>query len=240
MALATWGDLAGQGWEQIGELALAFVLSASIGLEREIRQKSAGLRTHTLVGFAAALIMLVSKYGFSNVLGENVVLDPSRVAAQIVSGIGFIGAGLIFTRGDAVRGLTTAATIWLTAGVGMAAGAGLWLLALIVTGGHFLAVFVLTPLTARMPRSKYAPARLHLTYLDGRGVLRRVLAECTGRRFSVTELSVDRRTEGQEPAVVSLWVTLHGSGSTLELTTALADIDGVVAVAVQDSDSAMP
>jgi len=88
------GDPAGQGWLQIGELGLAFVLSALIGLEREIRHKSAGLRTYTLVGFAAALIMLVSKYGFADVLSANrVVLDPSRIAAQIVTGIGFIGGG---------------------------------------------------------------------------------------------------------------------------------------------------
>jgi hypothetical protein len=86
-------------------------LSASIGLEREIRQKSAGLRTYTLVGFSSALVMLVSKYGFTNILESGrVVLDPSRIAAQIVSGIGFIGGGLIFVRKDIVRGLTTAAT----------------------------------------------------------------------------------------------------------------------------------
>jgi putative Mg2+ transporter-C (MgtC) family protein len=97
-----WGEPSGQGLLQIGELVLAFVLSAAIGLEREIRQKSAGLRTHTLVGFGAALIMLVSKYGFTDVLGAHTVLDPSRVAAQIVSGIGFIGGGLIFVRRDAV------------------------------------------------------------------------------------------------------------------------------------------
>ena len=151
MALAYLGDLTGQGWIQVGELALAFVLSAVIGLEREIRQKSAGLRTHTLVGLAAALIMLVSKYGFTDVLGERVVLDPSRVAAQIVSGIGFLGAGLIFVRRDAVRGLTTAAAIWLTAAVGMAAGAGLWLLATIVTVGYFVTVFVFSPMAIRLP-----------------------------------------------------------------------------------------
>ena len=86
----------GQGWLQIGELGLAFLLSALIGVEREIRHKSAGLRTYTLVGFGAALIMLVSKYGFTNILVNNrVVLDPSRIAAQIVTGIGFIGGGLI-------------------------------------------------------------------------------------------------------------------------------------------------
>ena len=137
------GELAGQGWLQIGELALAFVLSSLIGLEREIRQKSAGLRTYTLVGFASALIILISKYGFTDILvSGQVVLDPSRIAAQIVSGIGFIGGGVIFVRRDAVRGLTTAATVWLTAAVGMACGAGLPILAVVVTAGHFIVIFV--------------------------------------------------------------------------------------------------
>ncbi|MEU0484535.1 MgtC/SapB family protein [Streptosporangium sp. NPDC006013] len=237
MALAPLGDLAGQGWTQIGELALAFVLSAAIGLEREIRQKSAGLRTHALVGFAAALFMLVSKYGFADVLGEHVTLDPSRVAAQIVTGIGFIGAGLIFVRGDAVRGLTTAAAIWLTAAVGMAAGAGLWLLATAVTVGYFMTVLVLTPLADRLPWSRYAPSRLHLTYLDRKGVLRLVLAECTHRGFVVDELSVDQRGERHVPETVSLWLTVHGAGLITELTTALSEIDGVLAVVSQDANA---
>ncbi len=240
MGMAPLGELAGQGWAQVGALLLAFALSAMIGLEREVRQKSAGLRTHTLVGFAAALIMLVSKYGFADVLGENVNLDPSRVASQIVSGIGFLGAGLIFVRGDAVRGLTTAAAVWLTAGVGMAAGAGLWLLAIIVTAGYFATVFVLTPLADRLPRSKYAPSRLHLTYLGEQGVLRRALAECTRRGFGVDELSVGQRPEGQSPATVSLWLTVHGAGSITELTTALSEIDGVLAVVSRDANTAMP
>ena len=128
------GEPTGQTWIQLAELALAFILSASIGLEREIRQKSAGLRTYTLVGFSSALVMLVSKYGFTDILKSGrVVLDPSRIAAQIVSGIGFIGGGLIFVRKDIVRGLTTAATVWLTAAVGMACGAGLPILAIAVT-----------------------------------------------------------------------------------------------------------
>src|SRR3984957_5040653 len=127
--------LDGQGWRQAGELALALVLSASIGLEREIRQKSAGLRTHTLVGVGAALFMLISKYGFTDVvIPGQVILDPSRVAAQIVTGIGFLGAGLIFVRQDAVRGLTTAAAIWVTAAIGAASGAGLPILAAVTAG----------------------------------------------------------------------------------------------------------
>lgn len=109
----------GQHLKEFGELGLAFVLSSLIGLEREWRQKSAGLRTNALVGTGAALFLLVSKYGFGDiVIGKLIVLDPSRVAAQIVSGIGFIGGGLIFVRGDAVRGLTTAAVVWVTAAVG--------------------------------------------------------------------------------------------------------------------------
>jgi putative Mg2+ transporter-C (MgtC) family protein len=114
-----------QGWTQIGELGLAFALTSLIGLEREWRHKPTGLRTHTLVGVGAALFVIVSKYGFSDVPGPNVVLDPSRVAAQIVTGIGFIGGGLIFVRGDAVRGLTTAAIVWMSAAIGMACGSGL-------------------------------------------------------------------------------------------------------------------
>ncbi|MET8141447.1 MgtC/SapB family protein [Sphaerisporangium sp. NPDC005288] len=239
MVAAYLGGLPGQGWTQVGELALAFVLSAAIGVEREIRQKSAGLRTHILVGFAAALIMLVSKYGFQDVLGHNVNLDPSRVAAQIVSGIGFIGAGLIFIRRDAVRGLTTAATIWLTAAVGMASGAGLWLLAIIVTIGHFIAVFVLAPVSDMLPRSKYAPSRVHLSYLPGRGVLRRVLEVCSGQGFTMSEVSVDQRAE-KDPPAVTLWLSVHGPGPVAELTATLTEIDGVLAVSGHDADSAIP
>ena len=95
-------------------MGAAFFLSAAIGLEREARRKSAGLRTYTVVGTSSALFLLISKYGFSDVLlPGRVVLDPSRVAAQIVTGIGFIGAGLIFVCNDRVKGLTTAVTICL-------------------------------------------------------------------------------------------------------------------------------
>ncbi len=124
---SAFGEPTGQGWTQVGELAAAFVLSAIIGLERELKQKAAGMRTYTVVGFGAALFMLVSKYGFTDVLATGrIELDPSRVAAQIVSGLGFIGGGIIFVKRDSVRGLTTAASIWLTAAIGSAAGAGCW------------------------------------------------------------------------------------------------------------------
>jgi putative Mg2+ transporter-C (MgtC) family protein len=145
-------EVDGQGTRQFIELGIAFVLSAAIGLEREIRKKSAGLRTYTVVGTTAALFLLISKYGFTDVLvDDKIVLDPSRVAAQIVTGIGFIGAGLIFVRGDRVAGLTTAATVWLVTGVGMACGAGLPLLALAVTLAYFIVALVFPILMRLLP-----------------------------------------------------------------------------------------
>src|SRR5580704_16753571 len=148
----------GQGLRQFVELGTAFLLSAAIGLEREIRHKSAGLRTYTVVGVSAALFLLISKYGFTDVLIEGrIVLDPSRVAAQIVTGIGFIGAGLIFVKGERVQGLTTAATVWLVTAIGMACGAGLPLLALAVTGAYFVVAFVF-PLLMRLLPGRPAPS----------------------------------------------------------------------------------
>lgn len=107
LALVT---LEGQGVEHIALLLLAFALSTLIGLERRLRGRYAGLRTQAIVGTASALFVLVGKYGFSDILGAQVSFDPSRIAAGIVSGIGFLGAGLILTRRNTVRGLTTAAS----------------------------------------------------------------------------------------------------------------------------------
>ena len=183
----------GQGLLQFAELGLALILSALIGLEREIRQKSAGLRTYTLVGLASALIIIISKYGFTNILAEGrVVLDPSRMAAQIVSGIGFIGGGVIFVRKDLVRGLTTATTIWVTSAVGMACGAGLPLLAIAVTAANFVVVFGFRPLERHLPKSRWAPSSLQVAYEDGRGVLRDILIACTQQDFAVTGVEVER------------------------------------------------
>lgn len=195
------GEPMGQGWLQLSELGLAFVLSALIGFEREIRQKSAGLRTYALVGLASALILLISKYGFTNILENNgVVLDPSRIAAQIVSGIGFIGGGVIFVRKDIVRGLNTAATVWLTAAVGMACGAGLPILAIATTVGHFVVVIILPTIERRLPKSRWAPAQIHVAYCGGQDVLTHILTICTHGDFAVTRLLAEG--EGDQPRLV--------------------------------------
>jgi putative Mg2+ transporter-C (MgtC) family protein len=251
-------NLTGQGWLQLQELILAFVLSALVGLEREIRQKSAGLRTYTLVGVSAALFMLISKYGFMDVLANNrVVVDPSRVAAQIVSGIGFIGGGVIFMRRDVVRGLTTAASVWLTAALGMACGAGLPVLALATTIGHFIIMFIFPKLAALLPRERRTATRLQIAYEDGRGLLRTILIACTGLRFSIDQVEIERDgridvageaardladsegTEIRQPPrryVVVLGLQVKGKKPVSHLIARLSDIDGVVSVGTMESD----
>jgi putative Mg2+ transporter-C (MgtC) family protein len=235
----------GEGWRQAAELGLALLLSATIGLEREIRQKSAGLRTHTLVGVGAALFMLISKYGFMDVLTTGrIVLDPSRVAAQVVSGIGFLGAGLIFVRRDAVRGLTTAAGVWITAAIGMAAGAGLPVLAALATGMYLVVALVFPALSRFLPRSGTAISVVRVRYPDGRGILRQALQTATARGFAVNELSVSPLpgdgAAGLGPdagRTVEVILQVHGRGSVNELAAMLTEIPGVRAVIADDANA---
>ncbi len=236
----------GQGMVQLAELTLAFVLSALVGLEREIRQKSAGLRTYTLVGVSAALFMLISKYGFDNVLVANrVVVDPSRVAAQIVSGIGFIGGGVIFMRRDIVRGLTTAASVWLTAALGMACGAGLPVLAVATVVGHFVIMLVFPKLVRYLPKERRMTTTIQLSYQDGAGCLAAILEVCTQLRFAIDHVDVQRGAqetqqdqadfEGVEaetgrglPAVLRM--RIRGKRPVPDLVARLSELRGVASV----------
>ena len=123
----------------IGRIILAGICGTLIGFERTVRSKGAGIRTHCVVACAAALMMIISKYAFYDVvtesmaLGADVRLDPSRVASTIVSGVGFLGAGTIFVNKNKISGLTTAAGIWATSGVGMAMGAGMYVVGIAAT-----------------------------------------------------------------------------------------------------------
>lgn len=237
-----------EGWIQVSELTAAFGLSMIVGVEREIQQKSAGLRTHTLVGVGAALFVLISKYGFSDVLNPGqIVLDPSRVAAQIVSGVGFLGAGLIFVRRDSVRGLTTAAAVWVTAAIGAACGAGLLVLATATTCIYLIVATVFPILSRHLPHSSSVISVIRVHYPDGKGVLRQVLALATARGFAISEISTEalgyQRTPGvdsgqsvEEVSMVS--VTLHVRGQALvhDLVAALTELPGVDAVLADNTN----
>ena len=141
----------------IGEIVLRLVVAAAlggaIGVERELRERGAGLRTHLLVSVGPALFTLVSAYAFGDFrygFATGITLDPTRVAAQIVTGIGFIGAGAIIRQGISVRGLTTAAGLWVVAAIGMAAGAGYYVAALVTTGVVLLGLGPLRLVEARL------------------------------------------------------------------------------------------
>ena len=226
-------ELYGQGWLQFGELALALLLSSAIGLERELKMKRAGLRTCALIGVASALVMLVSKYGFGDVLDKGrIVLDPSRVAAQVVSGIGFIGGGLSCGRQDVAQGLTTAATVWLVAAVGMACGTGLLLLAAAVAAAHFVVIYAYTPLVERIQSS-----RCELSLRLGRdSTLAPVLEQCVAHGFAI--LCVDRAADGktgERDELVKL--QLKGDGSCKPLLEALRRTPGLHSIEIGDGRS---
>ncbi len=177
------------------------------------------------------------------------ILDPSRVAAQIVTGVGFLGAGLIFVKRDSVRGLNTAAAVWVTAAIGAAAGAGLPILAALTTVLYFVVAIVFPQISRRLPRSSTAISVLRIRYPDGRGILRHLLQVATTRGFAIDEVSTEslgyRESGASQPTGVSqqrpmVEVTLHvhGRASVNELAAALSELDEVDAVAAGDINAA--
>lgn len=134
------------------ELLLTVVLSALIGYERECRGRDAGLRTYVLIGIGSCLIMHITMH--LNLLYPDRLLDISRLAAAVVTGLGFIGAGTIWKFGNSVRGLTTAAGLWVVGGIGLAVGAGFWQGAVFVTGLVLLSLFLLAPVKRRLVQQR--------------------------------------------------------------------------------------
>lgn len=213
-------------FHRLPELGVALLLSLAIGFERQLRGKQAGVRTHALVGLGSALFMLVSKYGFADLLGQQGIgLDPSRIAAQIVSGIGFLGAGIIVFRSDTVRGLTTAASIWLTAALGMACGGSLFVLAGVVTVAYFLVV-LLGPWLHRLTRR--GEAELQIEYRDGQGLLRNIVEVITRQNWRIARLRTgSHRTD---PGYVAVFIAAEGGNDSGALLEAIARVDGVRSV----------
>jgi putative Mg2+ transporter-C (MgtC) family protein len=207
-------------------LVATFILCSLIGVERQMRQKSAGYRTHVLVGLGSCAFTLVSAYGFSAVLGDEVNLDPSRIAAQIVSGIGFLGAGVIFKGRNMVRGLTTAATIWVAAAVGMACGAGMLSLGIALTLLHLVTLFVVAPVIRKIPDAD-SKRLLRVTYEDGAGVLRDLLGVATTMGFS-NSIEHSHRTHGQDDErLVVMDIRFHGKTPVRDLIPEFMELNGV-------------
>ncbi|OMH34494.1 MgtC/SapB family protein [Tersicoccus sp. Bi-70] len=211
------------------ELLLAtFVLCSFIGIERQVHQKAAGYRTHVLVGLGSCAFTLVSGWGFTAVLGSDVNLDPSRIAAQIVSGIGFLGAGVIFKGRDVVRGLTTAASIWVAAAVGMACGAGMLSLAIVLSVLYLVTLVGVAPLVRRIPTEDRRRV-LRITYVDGQGALRTILGLATDLGFASSIQRSSRSTSGGR-SLISMDIRFIGRAPVPALVPPLLELPGVEAV----------
>jgi putative Mg2+ transporter-C (MgtC) family protein len=216
--------------ESLLRLALAAVLGGLIGVERELREREAGLRTHLLVALGSALFTIVGAYGFRDFLasGEAVVrADPTRIAAQIVTGIGFLGAGAIIRQGFSVRGLTTAATLWVVAAVGLAAGAGYYSAAVITTGLVLLALYPLRIMAYQLLRRFRAEDGQLLIELPAGTPPGAVIDEIerAGARINSIEVSqeADRRR-------LALDIVLARDTPASRLVTRIADVENVAEV----------
>lgn len=215
-------------WEMTARLLLAAALGSAIGFERERLLWAAGIRTHMLVCVGACLVMLVSAFGFADVLAaQHVVLDPSRVAAQVVSGIGFLGAGSIIARGEVVRGLTTAASVWTVAAIGLAVGGGLYFAAAVSTAVILAILAGVKPLeeayrarnqgchlTIRAARGQMTPEALQrLLHLRG-GQVKRFIATPSGDtgldEVRVTLAKVSAQDMARFPEVLRAAPGIHG------------------------------
>lgn len=190
-------------WNFAIRLLVAGVLGAVIGLEREYRAKEAGYRTHFLVSLGSALMMIVSKYGFADILSDTGVgLDPSRIAAQVVSGIGFIGAGTIIIQRQFVRGLTTAAGVWATAGIGLAAGAGMYSLGVAATILTLIGLEVLS----RVFKSVSMRTSLIIFSTADKGVMGRISRRMNPKEYHIVSCQVDEKEGRPDVFLVTMVV----------------------------------
>ena len=213
-------------------LGAATLLGALVGLERERLERAAGLRTHAIVSVASALIMIVSTYGFPEPVSDDgvlVTIDPSRIAAQVVSGIGFLGAGLIVFRKNTVRGLTTAASIWAVAGIGLAAGSGLYEAAGIGTGFILAIQAGLRPIVHRF-FAHHQDHRLELRVAPDAQALAAIERAVNGAGAEIRRLSLRPVRDGAEERVDVALSSVKAVPVTRLLET-LRRIDGVRAVA---------
>jgi putative Mg2+ transporter-C (MgtC) family protein len=213
-------------WEVLLRLALAAALGAAIGVEREIREREAGLRTHLLVSLGSALFTITSAYGFHAFLasGQSVVrADPTRIAAQIVTGIGFLGAGAIIRQGLSVRGLTTAATLWVVAAIGLASGAGYYSAAVISTVLVLVSLWPLRILAFRIfLRFRPDRGRLLVDLAPGRSAAPVLAAvEASGGRIESLSIGGD-----EERRSLALEVDVPEE-ARLQMTSAVSELEGV-------------
>lgn len=213
-------------------IVIAGLCGAFVGYERKNRMKEAGIRTHFIVAVGASLMMILSKYGFEDQMGwSNLGLDPSRIAAQVVSGVGFLGAGMIFMQRQTVKGLTTAAGIWATAGMGMAIGAGLYTLGIGTTILVLVAQKVLHGRFRWLATPKTEQILIRLS--SESGVMEPVLDMLKDNQITIISFHAENQAELAGEIALDITVKLPGSYEIAQLLPILQRYAGVRAVEVQ-------
>ena len=194
--------------ELVLRLLLAAVLAGAIGLEREVRDQPAGFRTHMLVSLGACLFAVVSAYGFAPFAEDHpnvrVVVDPTRIAAQIVTGIGFLGAGAILRSGMSVRGLTTAASLWVVAAIGTAVGLGAYLVGGATAFIALLTLLFLRPVRARLVRGIKADHEEYVVWAGADLELERLIGDVSASGVRIDSLRIDEEDGGEREIVLLL------------------------------------
>jgi putative Mg2+ transporter-C (MgtC) family protein len=220
------GDLALQA-DLAFRLVVASALGALVGLEREIHQHPAGMRTHLLVSFGSAMFTVLSTFGFVGVLaaGEGTAPDPTRIAAQVVTGIGFLGAGAIIKYGTSIRGLTTAGSLWATSAIGMAAGAGQPLIAIVGTGIVLFSLWPLNWIVERLHVGQDRTVRVRLQ-LDGLEPLGTLTRELAAHRVELAGIQSQRMGKNRYEVELELRPPAGlRVGGLVELITSLPDVE---------------
>ncbi|REJ37626.1 MAG: methyltransferase [Bacillota bacterium] len=222
--------------EQVARLLLAAALAGLIGWERETTRRPAGLRTHVLVGVGSALVMLVSQEMFLQYFqGDQFSrADPGRIAAQVVSGIGFLGAGTILREGATVRGLTTAASLWVAAAIGLAVGAGAFLGALVTTAVTLTALVVLGRLERRS-RLKERQRLLRIRLEDRPGQLAAIVTPLAQHQVNIRQVEMNP-TSREDEVELELVVDLPRGLDPLHLADAVGRVPGVRALELENGD----
>jgi len=214
-------------------LLLAAIGGAAIGLEREIHDHPAGMRTHLLVAMGAALFAVLSGSGYADVFHQGVSgpPDPTRIAAQIVSGIGFLGAGAIIHQGNIIRGLTTAASLWATAAVGLAAGTGEYILGFVAVAIMLVSLGPLNAIAARIHPTGSRALTMRVE-IAGLNVLGAVSARIAAANVDLS--SITSRKLGKGRYEITLEVRLPRRASANELVASLTNLEGVESVDASD------
>lgn len=209
--------------EIVLRLAVSCLLSGLIGFERECLERPAGLRTHILVGVGSTLLMIVSIYGFIGY--DSVNKDPARIAAQVVSGIGFLGAGTILREGLTVRGLTTAASLWVVAGIGLAIGCGQFFAAI---AGTVLVLLTLVLFERHRWLNKHGD-RIKIVICDRPGQFGRVAALFGNHGISITNITMQQFPE-QKAINVEFYLKIPANANMIQIIEELTEFDGVLSI----------